>query len=60
MIDRHRKRGPLQAIVQVRVFENGAEPQVSFTQECTLGVGSDRADIADAVARARDALANWR
>jgi hypothetical protein len=60
MIERHRERGPLQAIVQVRVYENAAEPQVSFTQECTLGAGSDRADIASAVARARDALANWR
>jgi hypothetical protein len=60
MIERHRERGPLRAIVQVRVYENGAEPQVSFTEECTLGVGSDRADIAAAVARARDALAHWR
>jgi hypothetical protein len=60
MVDRHRERGPLMAIVQVRVYENGAEPQLSFTQECTLGVETDRETLAGVVARARDALAEWR
>jgi hypothetical protein len=60
MIDRHRERGPLLAIVQVRVYANGAEPQLSFTQECALGVQTDRETLAGVVARARDALADWR
>jgi hypothetical protein len=60
MIERHRKRGPLQAVVQVRVYENEAEPQVSFSHECTLGVETDRETLAGVVARARDSLAGWR
>jgi hypothetical protein len=60
MIERHRERGPLQAIVQVRVYANGAEPHLSFTPECTLGVETDRETLAGVVARARDSLAGWR
>jgi hypothetical protein len=60
MIDRHRERGPLLAIVEVRVYEAGAEPQISFTHDCTLGVETDRETLAGVVARARDALAGWR
>jgi hypothetical protein len=60
MIDRHRDRGPLMAIVQVHVYEAGAEPQISFTGESTLGVETDRETLAGVVARARDALAGWR
>jgi hypothetical protein len=60
MIERHRERGPLQAIVQVRVYENEAESQISFSQECTLGVETDRETLAGVVARARDSLAGWR
>jgi len=52
MIERHRARGPLAAIVHVRVYADDAEPWVSFTKECTLGPGSDRAEIDAAVERA--------
>ncbi len=60
MVERHRARGPLAAIVHVRVFADGAEPHVSFTEECTLGPDADPAEIAAVVARARAALAGWR
>jgi hypothetical protein len=60
MIERHRERGPLAAIVQVRVYADAAEPQVSFTEECTLGPDADRGEIAAVVERARAALAGWR
>jgi hypothetical protein len=60
MLERHRARGPLAAIVQVRVFADGAEPHVSFTEECTLGPDADPEEIADVVERARAALAGWR
>ena len=54
------QRGRLLGLVQVRVYENGCEPYVAFPQEALLGVDTDRAEIADMVARARDALADWR
>jgi hypothetical protein len=60
MVERHRERGPLMAIVQVRVYAEGAEPSVSFTAECALGPDAEREEIAGVVARARDALADWR
>jgi hypothetical protein len=60
MIERHRERGPLAAIVQVRVYADAAEPHVSFTGECTLGPDADREEIAAVVERARVALAGWR
>ena len=60
IIERPRARGPLMGIVQVRVYENGAEPQLSFTEECTLDVETDRETLAGVVARARDALADCR
>jgi hypothetical protein len=60
MVERHRERGPLMAIVHVRVYAEGAEPWVSFTEECALGPDAEREIIADLVARARDALAAWR
>ena len=59
MIERHRARGPLAAIVHVRVYADGAEPYVSFTEECTLGPDADREEIAAVVARARFALDGW-
>ena len=37
VIDRHRARGPLLALVQVRVYAEDAEPQVSFVPGCALG-----------------------
>jgi hypothetical protein len=60
MLERHRARGPLAAIVHVRVFADGAEPHVSFTEECTLGPDADPDEIAAVVERARAALAGWR
>ncbi len=60
MIERHRARGPLAAIVHVRVYADGAEPHVSFTSECTLSPDADRTEIAAVVERARVALADWR
>jgi hypothetical protein len=60
MIDRHRARGPLLAVVQVRVYAEEAEPQVSFVPGATLGPDTDRETIATVVGRARDALAAWR
>jgi hypothetical protein len=60
MVERHRARGPLMAIVQVRVYAERAEPHVSFTGECTLGPDAEQEVIAGVVARARDALAGWR
>jgi hypothetical protein len=60
MIERHRARGPLAAIVHVRVYADGAEPHVSFTEECTLGPDADKEEIAAVVERARVALDGWR
>ncbi|HEX3332777.1 MAG TPA: hypothetical protein VHS57_00440 [Acidimicrobiales bacterium] len=60
MIERHRERGPLLAVVSVRVYAEGAEPQVSFPGESALGPDADRATVAAVVARAREALADWR
>lgn len=60
MIERHRARGPLAAIVNVRVSADGAESQASFTDACTLRPDADREEIAAVVERARLALAEWR
>jgi hypothetical protein len=60
MIERHRVRGPLMAVVEVRVYAEGAEPQVSFVTGGTLRPDADRETIAAVVARARDALDHWR
>jgi hypothetical protein len=60
MIERHRARGPLAAVVHVRVYADGAEPYVSFPGECTLGPDAEREEIAAVVERARAALADWR
>ncbi|HSZ37949.1 MAG TPA: hypothetical protein VK773_12725 [Acidimicrobiales bacterium] len=59
MIERHRERGALAAVVHVRVYADGVEPYVSFTEECTLGPDADREEIAAVVERARLALADW-
>lgn len=59
--ERDEQRGRLQAIVEIRVYEDGqVEPQVSFTAECALGPDSDPQVIAQAVRTARDALADWK
>jgi hypothetical protein len=52
--------GALLAIVEVRVYEHRAEPQVSFPPGAALGPDSEPADVAAVVARARDELARWR
>ena len=56
VIDRHRARGPLLAVVEVRVYAEEAEPQVSFVPGCALGPDAARETIATVVGRARDAL----
>ena len=59
--ERDERRGQLQAIVEVQVYENGeCQPQVSFTSECSLGPDSDPERIAQVVRTARDALEAWR
>jgi len=60
MIDRHRARGPLLAVVEVRVYAEEAERQVSFVPGGLLGPDADPKTIAAVVARARDGLARWR
>ena len=58
--DRIRGRGQFLGVVQVRVYENGCEPYVTFPQGAVLGVGTDRSVIAEMVARARTRLDDWR
>ena len=59
--ERIRSRGQLLGVVQVRVFENGCEPFVTFPQSAALGVeGTDQSAIAEMVARARTRLGDWR
>jgi hypothetical protein len=60
---RSERRGRLLCEVQVRVYEHDhVEPDVaaSFPAEALLGPESDSAEIAAAVARARDQLSRWR
>jgi hypothetical protein len=58
--ERVRSRGQLLGVVQVRVYENGCEPCVTFPQGAVLGVETDQSVIADMVARARARLLDWR
>lgn len=58
--ERGERLGALLGVVEVRVYEYGAEPQVSFREGCQLDVESHPADIAAMVARARDELGRWR
>lgn len=61
---RKERRGRLLCDVTIRVYEHdveeGTDMWVSFPDGAALGVESDRGEIADAVARARAALAQWR
>jgi hypothetical protein len=57
---RQETRGRLLAIVEVGVYENAAEPQVSFPQDALLGVESEASTISAVVARARQELATGR
>jgi hypothetical protein len=64
-VERHIKqrqgdRGALLAIVEVRVYENDEEPQVSFPSDAVLGAETASSIISDVVARAREQLAHWR
>jgi hypothetical protein len=58
--DREAARGGLLGVVEVRVYEHGCEPQVTFPQGSILGVESRGGAIAEMVARARTELADWR
>jgi hypothetical protein len=58
--ERTLSRGRLLGVVQVRVYENGCEPFVTFPQGAVLGIETDQSTIAEMVARARDGLLNWR
>jgi hypothetical protein len=57
---RQEERGALLALVQVVVYENDEEPQVSFPEGALLGVEADSSVISDVVARAREQLGHWR
>jgi hypothetical protein len=61
---RKERRGRLLCDVTIRVYEHdveeGTDMWVSFPDGAALGVESDQAEVADAVARARAALARWR
>ncbi|MBF6555582.1 MAG: hypothetical protein IVW52_05325 [Acidimicrobiales bacterium] len=54
------RRGALLEIVEVRVYEHDAEPQVSFPPGAELGVESGPEAIASILSRAREELAHWR
>lgn len=61
--ERKERLGRLLCEVHVCVYERDAEDAemfVSFPDDATLGVESNQAEIATAVARAREMLANWR
>jgi hypothetical protein len=55
-----RSRGQLLGVVQVRVYENGCEPGVTFPQGAVLRVETPQSVIAEMVARARTELVGWR
>jgi hypothetical protein len=58
--ERQEQQGGLLGVVEVRVFEHGCEPQVSFPGGSLPGVETDAAIISEMAARARAELANWR
>jgi hypothetical protein len=60
IMQRQEERGALLAIIEVRVYENDEEPQVSFPQDALLGVETDSLIISDVVARAREQLDRWQ
>lgn len=57
--ERQENRGGLLGIVEVRVYEQGCQPQVSFPNGSLLGVDTDDSVISEIVARATSELANW-
>jgi hypothetical protein len=58
--ERIRSRGQLLGVVQVRVYENGCEPFITFPQGAVLGVETAQSVLAEMVARARTELIDWR
>ena len=58
--DRIGDRGDLLGVVQVRVYEHGCEPYVTFPPDAVLGAETDPSEIAEMVARARAQLVAWR
>jgi hypothetical protein len=57
---RQAERGALLAIVEVRVYENAEEAQVSFPKDAILGVEAGSSIVSGVVARALKGLAHWR
>jgi hypothetical protein len=60
MRQRQERQGRLLAVVEVRVYENEAEPQVSFPPGSLLKPESDGEKIVEVVTRAREGLGQWR
>jgi hypothetical protein len=58
--ERQELRGGLLGIVEVKVYEHGCQPQVSFPDGSLLGVETDASDISEIVDRAATELSNWR
>ncbi|HEV3132020.1 MAG TPA: hypothetical protein VGY51_08665 [Acidimicrobiales bacterium] len=58
--ERNDRRGALLGVVEVRVYEHDAEPQVGFPPGSELGGETSPAAIASIVSRAREELAHWR
>ena len=62
--ERNQRRGRLLCEVHVQVYEYEIEDDgamyVAFPVGAVLGPDSDRADVAAAVARAREKLRSWR
>jgi hypothetical protein len=58
--DREAARGDLLAVVEVRVYEREAHPQVSFPPDSRLGPEAEPDVVAEVVARAREELGRWR
>jgi len=61
---RKQRQGRLLCEIQARVYEHdvddGAEMYVAFPDGAALGPESDPAEVAAAVARAREKLGRWR
>ena len=60
MRERQERHGRLLAVVEVRVYENETEPQVSFPPGALLKPESDSEQIVRVVTRARKDLGEWR
>jgi hypothetical protein len=57
---RQESRGALLGVVEVRVYENECEPQITFPQGAVLGIDSGAPALSEMVVRARAELGNWR